>query len=269
MINPHDFSTEFEAAKKLAHQAGDIMRKHFATDIRESIKEDSTPLTVADTQINTLVLDTISTHFPSHGIVAEEGSHSTGQEEFEWICDPIDGTIPYTIRIPCSIFSLALYRNKQPIFGVMYDPYKDILLHAFEGSPAFANDRAITTRSGDLTAGDVVGINTFIKESVMHFDCTALSRVLNERQIRTEEIHSICYYASLVASGHLKCACTPAAFVWDRAASDIIVRAAGGVMLDEHGNPLDVYTSSKYIVISNKECSSEMLNLAREYIVVS
>lgn len=245
------------------------MLKYFYSDVGETIKKDSTPLTIADEKINALVIETISHQFPNHGIVAEEGSKGTGKEDCEWICDPIDGTIPFTLRFPCSVFSLALYVNKKPTFGILYDPYQNKLYHAFHGSQAFANGTAIRVKPGKLAIGDAVGINTFIKESVMHFDCTGLSKELNNRQIRTEEIHSICFFSSVIASGFLKSAFTPAAFIWDRAASSIIVEAAGGIMADENGNSFDPFTTPKYLLISNKDTLPEMVRLARDFIVTS
>jgi fructose-1,6-bisphosphatase/inositol monophosphatase family enzyme len=103
----------------------------------------------------------------------------------------------------------------------------------------------------------------------MHFDCTGLSKELNNRQIRTEEIHSICFFSSVIASGFLKSAFTPAAFIWDRAASSIIIEAAGGIMADENGNSFDPFTTPKYLLISNKDTLPEMVQLARDFIVTS
>lgn len=260
---------EFAFAKKLAFQAGEIITKYFNSDVGETIKSDSTPLTVADTEINTLVIQSISQSFPKHGIIAEEGSKGSGAEEYEWICDPIDGTIPFTIRLPLSVFSLALYHNKRPVFGILLDPYQNKLYYAFHGSEAYVNDTAIHVKQGKLAMGDVVGINTFIKKGSFYFDCTTISRALNLRQIRTEEIHSICYWSSLIASGKVKGAFLPSAFVWDRAASSIIVASAGGIMADEHGNAFDPFVAPKYLLVSNKDALPEMVQLAKEYLVTA
>ena len=263
------YKNEFDVAKNIAYEAGKIMLQYFDSDVGETIKQDSTPLTIADEKINALVIESISSNFPSHGIIAEEGSTGTGSEECEWICDPIDGTIPFVLRFPMSVFSLAFYVNKKPIFGILFDPFRNILYHAFHGHKAYANDSVIQVKPGKLQIGDTVGLISFVKQSSEVFDCTHLSRVLNHRLIRSEEVHSLCYFSVSLASGFLKCAFTPSAFVWDRAASSIIVEAAGGVMADENGNPFDPFTTPKFLLISNKDTLPEMVQLARDYIVTS
>ena len=112
------------------------------------MKSNITPLTLADTEINQLVIDSINKKYPSHGIIGEEGNGGAESAEYEWICDPVDGTVPYSLGIPHSFFSLALYQNKKPVFGILYNPMLNIFLEAYEGSKCFLNGKQISVKKG-------------------------------------------------------------------------------------------------------------------------
>src|SRR5690606_7148188 len=105
-------------AKTLATEAGQIMRDHFVLGIDTEWKQDATPLTIADTSINQLVIDQVKQRFPTHGVLGEEASFGTDRE-YLWVVDPVDGTMPYSHGIPTSTFSLALVQNGQPIVAAV------------------------------------------------------------------------------------------------------------------------------------------------------
>lgn len=255
-----DHSQELSFAKNLAHEAGKVMLKYFYEDIEVEMKDNVTPLTIADTTINQMVIDAIKKNYPTHGMIGEEGNGGAENAEYIWICDPIDGTIPYTIKFPTSMFSLALYKNKKPILGVLYDPYTDKMYTALEGGPAYCNDKIINVKNGKLQKGDVVGIiNMFGKNRVI--DYSDIVQKFNKDEIRTEEIHCLVYFAAAVADGRMKCAFTPGAHAWDRAASLIIARAAGGRVTDEKGDHADTFIDSQKLVFSNGDIHEEILRM--------
>lgn len=255
------YTNELEFAKQLAKKAGDIMLKYFHEDIDVEMKGDNTPLTIADTTINKLVIDEITRQFPSHGIIGEEGCGGAISAEYEWICDPIDGTIPYSIKFPNSMFSLALYKNKQPVLGVLYDPYINKLYHAVEGGPSYCNDKIISVKKGQFQKGDSVGVINVFGSGTFDTNFYNLTKILNEKMMRTEEIHCLVYFAAAVASGRMKLALTPGGYTWDRAASLIIVRAAGGLVTDENGIEATTFGNQKNLIFSNGDVHDEALEL--------
>src|SRR5581483_10314614 len=130
-------------AKTLATEAGAIMRKYFRSkDMGAIWKADDTPLTIADTKINSLVIKRSREKFPDYGVHGEEESFGEGRE-WMWVCDPIDGTMPYTLGLPVSTFSLALTHNGVPQLGIIYDPYVKRLFWAQKGHGAFLNGEQI------------------------------------------------------------------------------------------------------------------------------
>src|SRR3990167_10128728 len=97
-------------AKELAKEAGEIMSLSFANGTSREWKEDRTPVTEADTKINSLVIERIKAKYPDNGVWGEEESHNLGVQ-MTWVCDPVDRTMPFSHGLPISTFALSLARD--------------------------------------------------------------------------------------------------------------------------------------------------------------
>src|SRR5438034_2228856 len=106
-------SSEFlSAAIEAASQAGARLREMLG-DSRASkgvtTKRNPADLvTRADRMTEDLIVGLLRARFPSHGVVAEEGTAHTGQE-YRWIIDPIDGTTNFAYGLP--VFSVSMRWN--------------------------------------------------------------------------------------------------------------------------------------------------------------
>jgi fructose-1,6-bisphosphatase/inositol monophosphatase family enzyme len=105
IINMNDY---LEFAKNLAKEAEEIALRYFSFETENTWKGDDTLLTVADTEINDLVIKRINETYPSHSIYGEEKSDKKEGSEYVWVCDPIDETMPFSNGLPMFVFSLAL-----------------------------------------------------------------------------------------------------------------------------------------------------------------
>src|SRR3989344_9127635 len=97
-----------EFAKNLAKEAEKIALRYFSFEVDSTWKEDNTPLTKADTEINDLVIKRINESYPEHSIYAEEKSDRKENSKYIWVCDPIDGTMAFSCGLPMFVFSIAL-----------------------------------------------------------------------------------------------------------------------------------------------------------------
>lgn len=79
-----------EFAKDIAYQAGKIMLKYFNQNNGASYKGDKTIVTLADTEINSYLIEKVKEHYPTHAVDGEE--EQSGKSNFVWVCDPVDGT---------------------------------------------------------------------------------------------------------------------------------------------------------------------------------
>jgi myo-inositol-1(or 4)-monophosphatase len=95
-------------AKAVAAESAEIALKYFSFETETTWKGDNTPLTVADTEINDLVIKRINEAYPEHSIYGEEKSDIKENSQYIWVCDPIDGTMAFSCGLPIFVFSIAL-----------------------------------------------------------------------------------------------------------------------------------------------------------------
>lgn len=248
------YDNELKFAKNLAYEAGKIMKRYFrAEDIGHTWKDDYSPLTIADTKINSLVIEEVNKHYPGYDVIGEEESYD-GQGKMAWVVDPIDGTVPFSLGIPTSTFCLALVdkTDGQPKVGVVYDPFLDSLYSASIGEGAFLNGVQIHTSKAESLhnsyIGSGVGIGSLDK--------------FNELNVKILTYWSYAYEAVKVASGDFTIAIITYGSPWDSAAPALIVKEAGGVATDLAGNArrYDKFSDGG-ILASNEHVLKEFLEL--------
>lgn len=234
------YETELTFAQDLAHEAGKIMLRYFrAEDIGTEWKDDNTPLTIADTTINSLVIERVKAAFPSHGVIGEEESHDN-DGDFVWVVDPIDGTVPFSLGIPVSTFSLALVKKSdgQPVVGVAYDPQLDHLYSAEEGKGAYMNGVLLSTsKATDLKRSYVSVLGGTERGDPGHaqFKPGKCSDILRNQGAKYISLQSQVYAAAKVATGEFIGSVFGYGAPWDSAAVVLLVKEAGGVVTDLEG----------------------------------
>src|SRR5437868_4807018 len=130
-----------EAAETAARAAGKLLCDNFhrprqvnaalAHDIKLAIDVEAQEL------ITRLLLD----RFPAHALYGEEGVVGDQTTEYQWVVDPLDGTVNYFYGIPHFCVSIALRFRSEIIVGVIYDPIRDEIWRTQKGSRATHNDR--------------------------------------------------------------------------------------------------------------------------------
>jgi myo-inositol-1(or 4)-monophosphatase len=223
-------------AKSLAQEAGKIMNRYFrAEDIGTEWKEGNSPLTMADTKVSDLVIERVKEKYPEHGVIGEEGNYEP-EREMVWVVDPVDGTIPFSLAMPLSTFSLALVSRKdgQPIAGVIFDPFLDHLYSAQKGKGSWLNDKELhTTKHADLARSYFSALGSFKEAEGMG----VITDALREKGAKNFALLSQAYSAARVASGELICSIFSYGSPWDSAAAALIVAEAGGIVTDLKGKP--------------------------------
>lgn len=263
-----NYSHELEFAKELAYEAGAIMRRYFlAEDIGTKLKADYTPVTVADTKINRLVIERVKPSFTSDGVLGEEESFETERQRL-WVVDPIDGTIPFSLGIPVSTFMLALVNRSdgQPVVAVIYDPYHDHLYYAEKGKGAFLNQKKIRTSSVDTLAqtyGTLYG--SVVESKTIHYQPGVILEKLRPQKTKIINISSGGYTAVKVAAGEFSFVAMGNGLPWDAAAPALIVEEAGGVVTDLAGKRRRYdATGQGSLMAANRAVADEFLKLVKD-----
>lgn len=231
-----DFHQELAFAKNLAQDACQIMLKYFLSDSVGTIqKSDKTLVTKADEEINTLVLERIKERFPDHSVWGEEESHFVVGARFTWVCDPVDGTMPFAKGLPISTFSLALVDSDgDSVLGVIADPYQNRLYEAVKGKGAFLNSNPIhVSEHGVLNGAYIDQELWFNSEEKVTFNDP--KDVFNKAGVKVTTMCSAVIMGCLVAEGTFDAMIFGQGKPEDIAALKVIVEEAGGKVTDLFG----------------------------------
>lgn len=259
MIDVMSYETELAAAKEIAASAGAIMRQYFRGDQQRVVKEDGTPLTIADTSINRLAIERLEELFPADGIIGEEESTSEYGMGRRWFCDPIDGTKAFTWGVPTAMFSLGLVVDGVPVLGVCYEPMLDQLYWAVKDDGAYCNNQRLAVNQASLTDGILA-----ISSSPRDYKGDSVMATLLETGITNAVFSGAVYKASAVADGRFVGYVETKVNAHDMAAVQVIVQEAGGYVTDLEGNDYDYTRPFRGTLVSNGVVHDELLRIIRK-----
>lgn len=229
-----------EDLTSLAINAGNIMVENFQPNMGAELKEDETPITIADRSINDLVVRDLTPRYPGLRVVGEEGDNGVESDTVVYF-DPVDGTIPFSRGVPISAFCISVVDHGKPISGVIYDPFMGRMWYAELGKGAFSFFRHGPTRK------IAVSKKSDLRNSMLamlwwkgaKFSIGAVcEELVNVRGAHWLNPCSIAYFGGLVASGEFDATIFPGGKFWEAAAIEVIVTEAGGKVTDLFGNPL-------------------------------
>ncbi len=249
-----------ELAKEIAEESAQIALRYFGFETEKTWKSDNTPLTQADTEINSLVIKKIEEKYPEHSIQGEEESNKKSDSKYIWVCDPIDGTMPYSLGLPTFTFSLALVDQStgQPILGLVNDPVSKHMYWAYKDGGAFRNGEKITVSDALALKNNYIGIDGPTKGE--RFSKTAIINNLSTLGCRSMVLLSFIYGAIQVANGKFVGAVFLGPHAHDVAALKIISEEAGGKVTDLDGNERRYDEEGLGCVISNGVLHQDILN---------
>ncbi|WP_353937157.1 inositol monophosphatase family protein [uncultured Zobellia sp.] len=116
---------DYNLAIKAAIEAGqEILRIYELPNLETELKEDNTPITLADLASNEIINNSLKrTKFPFISEENEQLDYCLRKEwEIVWIIDPLDGTKEFIKRNGEFTVNIALCSEGRPIFGVIYAP---------------------------------------------------------------------------------------------------------------------------------------------------
>lgn len=128
---------------EIAREAGALLMGHFHRRVAVEYKAEADLVTVADRESEALIRERIRSLWPAHDVLGEEGGLRDTGSEYRWYVDPLDGTTNFAHGFPVFCVSMALEHKGRRIAGVVYDPTRDELFAAEQGSGAFLNQQRI------------------------------------------------------------------------------------------------------------------------------
>lgn len=224
-------------------------------------------LTIADSESERVIIQTIREAFPSHGILGEETGADLRGSDWVWIIDPVDGTTNFARSFPFFAASVGCWHKGRPVLGLVEAPYLRERFMAEAGSGAFLNGKRLAVSATPDIAHSVLATGfAYVRNEVVRNNVDNFSRlILKCHDIRRPGAASL--DLAYVAAGRFDGYWEPYLKPWDVAAGCLLVTEAGGRLTDFHGG--DDWLFGANLVASNglvhEELRAELSGTEPEY----
>lgn len=247
-------------AIKAARRAGGIINRasRDVELIKVSAKRDKDFVTEVDKAAEEAIIGVLKEAYPEHAILAEE-SGASGDSEYVWIIDPLDGTTNFIHGVPQYAISIALAHKGILTHAVVYDPTKNELFTAVKGGGAYLNERRIRV-SKRIKLNEVIVGTGFPFRYFEHVD--AYMGMLRDFMHKTAGVRrpgaaalDLAWVAAGRFDGFWELGLSP----WDMAAGALLITEAGGLVGDLTGE--NNYLETGNIVGGNPKVFVQLLQI--------
>lgn len=197
------------------------------------VKEDASPVTIADQSIEAKLREAISAAYPDHGIIGEEHGTAAADADFTWVIDPIDGTRAFSTGNPLFGTLIALLYEGRPVVGIVDLPALDQQWVGIENQPTRLNGAVVKTHDCRLLADARLTTTSGVD---LYEDLTKFERLRKNARVVgyggdcANYAHLASGWCDLVAESHLK--------IYDIMATIPVIKGAGGVVTQWDGSEI-------------------------------
>jgi myo-inositol-1(or 4)-monophosphatase len=223
-----DLTADLELLREAGREAGRIAMRYFRKTQEVWMKGGVSPVSEADYAVDKFLRETLLAARPDYGWLSEETADTAARlgARRTFVVDPIDGTRGFLEGGDRWCVCLAVVEAGVPIAGLLECPAREETFSALPGEGAFKNGERLTVRDP--------GPNPAIGGPKPLLD--ALPDRIKARARRVSHVPSLAYRLAMIADGALDATFVKAnSHDWDLAAADLVLREAGGQLLDAHG----------------------------------
>ncbi|XP_034109651.1 inositol monophosphatase 1-like [Drosophila albomicans] len=260
-----DGATVCQLVSRLSPECSKIMLKALNKRMEYTTKKHSRDiLTKADKAVERLLVSGIRKEFPEHQIIAEEGTEGVSKSKQltaapTWIIDPIDGTMNFLHGFPYFCTSIAFYAEKQAQFGWIHNPLLRQTFVAQRGKGFYFNDQRMQASKQRDLKKSLIFVEWSLKRNEDHVN-VAMDNMLKLLPIvhGIRSLGSTALNIAQVAIGACDAYIQFGPQIWDTAAGVLMVREAGGVVLDPCGGEYDLQ-SQRLLATSTAELAEQLI----------
>ena len=254
-------------AIKAARAAGVIINRAAldVESVRVSQKMANDFVTEVDQASENIIIDTLLTAYPDHGILAEESGQTRGnpQSEHVWIIDPLDGTTNFIHGFPFYCISIALQSKGRIEQAVVFDPTRNDLFTSTRGRGAFMNDRRLRVSKRIRLQECLISTGFPFRPDD---DYAAYLKLMSEVMKRTAGLRrpgaaalDLAYVAAGFSDGFFETGLHP----WDMAAGSLLITEAGGLVGNFTGDA--DYLHQRECMAANPKIYAQLVTLLQKY----
>jgi len=231
-----------DAAENAARAVAKLLRESFQQRQRVKVVAAHDIKLEIDVQAQELISKLLLGEFPAHALYGEEGIAGDQSSDYQWIVDPLDGTVNYFYGIPHFCISIALRLHNEIIVGIIHDPIRNEMwigqrgdVSKLNGTPIHVSDRAELADAvisiGLAKTGETINTNFPLIQQMIH------------RVRKCRVLGSAALDLAYVACGRFDAYIETGISLWDIAAGSLLVENAGGTVdLRPRENMKDKYS---------------------------
>ncbi len=188
-------------------------------------------------------------------IVSEEIGTLSNDSGSKWtvVIDPIDGSFNFTHGIPFFGFCFAVFKNKNPYYGLTYEFLTNNVYEAFSGSGAYLNGKKIKVK--DYDENNIL-LSYYSKKNLNLHEKIRRVRIMGAFGVEMAYVGKGTFDGVFDIRKHVR--------TTDIASSYIICKEAGAIITDENGDELkfELNATDRYsvIVVNNKKLLQTILD---------
>lgn len=247
-------------ANDLADKVRPVLLRAFHEGVRYQKKDDGSPVTATDREVELILRDAIAGRFPQHGILGEEFGATGAERSCVWVLDPIDGTRAFSAGLPCFGCLISLCVDGVPVVGVIELPVAGLRALGAKGCATLCNRTPVRTRDCRDLAHAVLGDWT---NNTSMPDPPGKAR-LNEAVNWSIRDGGCANYVSL-ARGYVDICIDGNLDPYDFCALVPVVEGAGGCITDWRGAPLTMASGSLVVASATMDCHRAALELLHRF----
>jgi 3'(2'), 5'-bisphosphate nucleotidase len=248
-----------------------ILEVYRSPDFGTKLKSDNSPITIADEQSHEILIEGLGKASPGIPVVSEEDDGSDAaaiqrveSSEWVWLVDPLDGTKGFVNQSNEFCICVGLVHNGVPHSGFLYDPVTQVVHWGIQNEGCFRKKGSITEKLTVSSASSPQ--NIFM--SKLHKGSEADTVATIWPKAKQHQLSSALKFTRIADRSaevyvRLKPTC-----LWDTAAGQAVVEAAGGVVLQLNGEPLHCRLGSLinpgFVVASNRVLAEAFISRHNE-----
>jgi len=220
------------------NEAGRVALNLRKAGLKKEIKDDNTPVSNGDIEVNKILTKKISEITPNIAIVSEENTAHKNDKSLKnfWLIDPIDGTKDYINNRDEFTLNAALILDKKPAVGIITAPAKKRIFYSYAMSNSYelinGQEIELINKKKNYKEIKAVSYSNELKPEILE--------IHNKYQIASYQRMKSSLKFCVVAAGEFDLYVAEArACEWDIAAGHAILVHAGGQITDFEGN--DIY----------------------------
>jgi len=218
-------------AEKAAKTSGEYLRQVMNSNI-QIVKQLARDVKLeVDLKSESIIINILKKESDFPILTEERGlinvSNFINDSEYQWIVDPLDGSLNFSRNIPICCVSIALWKDAEPLLGVIYDFNRNEIFTGSVNKGAWLNGQKISTnkvkeKSKAILATGFPVSTDFSKDALLDFveDVRSYMKIRLFGSAALSLAYVSCGRADVYKENSIK--------IWDVAAGLALVKAAGG-----------------------------------------